>query len=110
MAARRGPSAQPGGDVVGADRLTAMQDFMGLVREAEERVRARHPRLYAEAIGYVEVWADAERLRAEGETGRLRARHGLGGVDFLVRPYDATDDPELWRTAYRCAERAAAAG
>ncbi len=27
-----------------------------------------------------------------------------------MRPYDATDDPELWRTAYRWAERAASAG
>jgi adenosine deaminase len=97
----------------GADRLTAMPDFMGLFREAEERVRARHPRLYAEAIGYVEVWADAERLHAEAEKldACVRAAHdGLGGVDLLVRPYDATDDPELWRTAYRWAERAASVG
>ena len=27
-----------------------------------------------------------------------------------MRPYDATDDPELWRTAYRWAERAASVG
>ncbi len=38
------------------------------------------------------------------------ARDGLGGIDLLVRPYDATDDPELWATAYRWAERAASAG
>jgi len=51
----------------GADRLMALPDFVGLFREAEERVQARHPRLRAEAIGYVEVWDDAERLRAEEE-------------------------------------------
>jgi len=97
----------------GAERLLALPDFMGLFREAEGRVRARHPRLCAEAIGYLEVQEDAERLRAEEEKlhACLRAaRDGLGGVDLLVRPYDATDDPGLWGTAYRWAERAAAAG
>jgi hypothetical protein len=38
----------------GADRLIALPDFMGLFRQAEERVQARHPRLRAEAIGYVD--------------------------------------------------------
>src|SRR5712692_7371669 len=51
----------------GADRLTVLPDFMGLFRAAEERVQVRHPRLQAEAIGYVEVWADAERLQVEEE-------------------------------------------
>ncbi len=97
----------------GADRLTALPDFMDLFREAEERVQAHHPRLRAEAIGYVEVWDDAERLGAEEVKlhACLRAaRDGLGGIDLLVRPYDATEDPELWGTAYRWAERAASAG
>src|SRR5712692_6709193 len=97
----------------GADRLTALPDFMDLFREAEERVQAHCPRLRAEAIGYVEVWDDAERLGAEEVKlhACLRAaRHGLGGIDLLVRPYDATEDPELWGTAYRWAERAASAG
>jgi hypothetical protein len=97
----------------GADRLTALPDFMALFREAEQRVQARHPRLRAEAIGYVEVWDDAERLRAEEEKLNAclgAARHGLGGIDLLVRPYDATDDPQLWETAYRWAERATSAG
>ena len=97
----------------GADRLTALPDFMDLFREAEERVQAHHPRLRAEAIGYVEVWDDAERLGAEEVklNACLRAaRDGLGGIDLLVRPYDATEDPELWGTAYRWAERAASAG
>src|SRR6266851_1778913 len=97
----------------GADRLTALPDFMDLFREAEERVQAHCPRLRAEAIGYVEVWDDAERLGAEEVklNACLRAaRDGLGGIDLLVRPYDATEDPELWGTAYRWAERAASAG
>src|SRR5712692_9190344 len=97
----------------GADRLTALPDFMDLFREAEERVQADHPRLRAEAIGYVEVWDDADRLGAEEVklNACLRAaRDGLGGIDLLVRPYDATEDPELWWTAYRWAERAASAG
>src|SRR5712692_6261739 len=83
----------------GADRLTALPDFMGLFREAEQRVQARHPRLRAEAIGYVEVCDAAERLRAEEENLNAclgAARHGLGGIDLLVRPYDATDDPDVW--------------
>jgi adenosine deaminase len=94
----------------GADRLMALRDFMELFREAEGRVQARHPRLCAEAIGYLQVHADAERLRAEEEklSACLRAaREGLGGIDLLVQPYDATDDPDMWRTAYRWAERAA---
>jgi len=41
---------------------------------------------------------------------RRTARDGLGGIDLLVRPYDATEDPALWGTAYRWAERAASAG
>src|SRR5712692_8315330 len=97
----------------GADRLTALPDFMDLFREAEERVQVDHPRLRAEAIGYVEVWDDADRLGAEEVklNACLRAaRDGLGGIDLLVRPYDATEDPELWGTAYRWAERAASAG
>ncbi len=97
----------------GAERLKALPDFMDLFREAERRVQARHPRLCAEAIGYLEVQEDAERLRAEEEKldACLRAaRDGLGGVDLLVRPYDATDDPGLWGTAYRWAERAASVG
>jgi len=97
----------------GAERLTALPDFMGLFREAEDRVQARHPRLRAEAIGYVEVWDDAERLRAEEEKLNAclgAARDGLGGIDLLVRPYDATEDPALWGTAYRWAERTASAG
>jgi adenosine deaminase len=97
----------------GADRVAALPDFMGLFRQAEERVQARYPRIRAEAIGYVEVWDDAERLNTEEHKLNAcvdAARDGLGGIDLLVRPYDATADPELWGTAYRWAERAASAG
>ena len=97
----------------GADRFLALPNFMDLFREAERRVQARHPNLCAEAIGHLQVQADAERRRAEEDklNACLRAaRDGLGGVDLLVQPYDATDDPGLWRIAYGWAERAAAAG
>ena len=86
----------------GADRLIALPDFMGLFRQAEERVQARHPRLRAEAIGYVEVWDDAERLRAEEQKLHAclgAARDGLGGLDLLVRPFGhgthVAEDPHL---------------
>jgi hypothetical protein len=97
----------------GADRLTARPDFMRLLRAAETRVQSRYPTLHAEAIGYVEVWEDP--ARREAELCKLHAclrasGDGLAGIDFLVRPYDATDDPDLWRTAHQWADRAASAG
>jgi hypothetical protein len=76
----------------GAERLAALPDFMSLFRQAEERVQALHPGLRAEAIGYLEVSDNAERIRAEeNKLDRCvqAARDGLGGVDLLVRPYDA---------------------
>ena len=97
----------------GADRLVALPDFMALLREAERRVRTRHPRFFAEALGHLQVRDDAERLRAEEQklAACLRAaRVGLGGIDLLVNPYDATDDSALWGVAYGWAERAAAEG
>ena len=97
----------------GADRLVALPDFMALFREAERRVRARHPRFCAEALGHLSLRADPEVLR--GEERKLEAclrgaRDGFAGIDLLVNPYDVTDDPALWGVAYRWAERAAAAG
>ena len=97
----------------GADRLLGLPDFMRLFRAAEERVQSQYPALHAEAIGYVEVWEDP--ARRETESNKLHAclrasRDGLAGIDLLVRPYDATDDPELWRTAHQWADRAASAG
>jgi adenosine deaminase len=86
---------------------------MSSFREAEARAHVHHSRLRAEAIGHLEIRDDAERLRAEEDKldACLRAAtDGLAGIDLLVRPYDATDDPELWKTAYRWAERAAAEG
>lgn len=97
----------------GADRLVALPDFMAMFREAERRVRARHPRFCAEALGHLSLWAEAERLGAEARKleACLRAAHdGFGGVDLLVNPYDATDDPALWGVAYRWAERASGQG
>jgi Adenosine deaminase len=97
----------------GADRLLAIPNFMDLFRQAEKRVQSRHPALRAEAIGYVEVWGDDPRRDVEGNKLNACVRaapDGLGGVDLLVRPYDATDDPEVWRTAYQWADRAASAG
>jgi adenosine deaminase len=103
----------------GADRLVALPDFMALFREAERRVQARYPRLRAEAIGFLSVRDEAERLRQEEQkldaclraaSGASGGPEGLGGIDLLVHPYDATDDPTLWGIAYRWAERAAGSG
>src|SRR4029453_5404373 len=81
--------------------------------EAERRAQLRYPRLRAEAIGYLNVrdeteWTEREAVRLEACL--QAAREGLGGVDFRVDPYDVTADPDLWGTAYRWAERAAAVG
>jgi hypothetical protein len=73
----------------GAERFTALPDFMSLFRRAEERVQARHPGLRAEAIGYLEVSDNAERICAEEEQLDVcvqAARDGLDGIDLLVRP------------------------
>lgn len=97
----------------GADRLVALPDFMALFRQAERRVQERYPHLRAEALGHLSLWDDLERLHAEGqklEACLRAARDGFGGVDLLVNPYDATDDPALWHVAYDWAERAAAEG
>lgn len=97
----------------GADQVLSRPDFMALFREAERRVRGRHPRLRAEAIGYLGLVDDPERLVAVGRqlAACLRAaREGLAGVDFRVDPYDTAANPSLWQTAYRWAERAADAG
>lgn len=86
---------------------------MALFREAERRVQARYPRLRAEAIGYLGLTSDPERLAAaerELEWCLHAAGEGLGGVDFRIDPYDSEADPALWRIAYRFAERAATAG
>jgi adenosine deaminase len=88
-------------------------DFMPLFREAERRVRERYPRLHAEALGFLPLVADPERLHVaeqQLEACLRLARDGLGGVDFLVTPYDTEADPALWEVAYRWAERAADAG
>jgi adenosine deaminase len=88
-------------------------DLMPLFREAERWVRERYPRLRAEAIGYLGLVGDRERLRAaerQLEACLRAAPAGLAGVDFRVDPYDTEADPALWATAYRWAERAADAG
>ncbi len=91
----------------GADRLLAIPNFMDLFRQAEKRVQSRHPALRAEAIGYVEVWGDSPRRDVEGNKLNARVR---AAPDGLAGPYDATDDQEVWRTAYEWADRAASAG
>ena len=88
-------------------------DFRMLFREAERRVQARYPRLCAEAIGYLNLVNDPDRLRStERQLERCLqlAGEGLAGVDFRVDPYDTEADPALWAVAYRWAEYAAEAG
>src|SRR5260221_2006129 len=86
----------------GADRFTALPDFMDLFREAEERVQADHPRLRAEAIGYVEVWDDAERLGAEEVKLNAclhAARDGRGGIDLAAGAHSPSDEAATCGTA-----------
>ncbi|MGH2533834.1 MAG: hypothetical protein ACRDJW_16200 [Thermomicrobiales bacterium] len=88
-------------------------DFMPRFREAERRVRARYPRLRAEAIGFLNLVADPSRFAKEErrlEACLRAAGEGLAGVDFRVDPYDTEADPALWAIAYQWAERAAGAG
>jgi hypothetical protein len=88
-------------------------DFPSLFREAERQVQARHPRLCAEAIALLSLYADPERLdvgRRQLETCLRMAEEGLAGINFLVHPYAAEADPALWAVAYRWAERAVDAG
>ena len=81
--------------------------FMALFREAERRVRARHPRVRAEASFTLILWYEPERLERVVQACVRAAGEGLGGIDLLYEPYDT---PAEWTTAYRIAERAAAAG
>jgi adenosine deaminase len=87
--------------------------FMDLFREAERRVQAHYPALCAEALGYLPVAADPDRLAA-GErllTAYLAlAREGLAGVNLSTDPYDQEASPAVWATAARWAARAADAG
>ena len=97
----------------GADRLVALPQFMALFRRAERRVQESHPRFAAEALGHLSLRDDPQSLEAEErklEACLRAARDGFGGIDLLVNPYDATDDPVLWRVAHSWAERAAAEG
>jgi hypothetical protein len=97
----------------GPNATAAPPDLMPLFRIAEERVRARYPRLRAAAIAYVQVNDDpVQQLEA---TRRIEecldaAGEGLGGVDFSTRPYDVEAGPSVWTTIYRLAERVAQAG
>lgn len=82
-------------------------DFMPLFREAERRVRARYPRLHAEAIiVFVQAYSDEQIEQCLAMSARS-APEGLAGVDFISSPYDTKAD---WRPVYRWAERAVAAG
>jgi adenosine deaminase len=81
--------------------------FMALFREAEQRVRAHHPRLRAEATYALILWYEPDRLERVVQACLRAADEGLGGIDLLYNPYDTEAD---WTTAYRVAERAAAAG
>ena len=78
---------------------------MTLFREAERRVRERHPLFYAEAIGAMRLSTASP---PEAFESCLRAREqGLAGIDFIPDPYDSEAD---WTEAAVWAERAAEAG
>ena len=81
--------------------------FMELFREAERRTRERHPSFCAEAVVSLILWYEPERVERLLQACLLAAEEGLAGIDLL---YDAYDTEADWGTAYRVAERAAAAG
>jgi adenosine deaminase len=81
--------------------------FMELFREAERQVQLRYPLLRAEAIATLLLWLDPERIERIVSGCLHAANEGLRGIDLLYQPYDTEAD---WTTAYRIAERAAAAG
>jgi adenosine deaminase len=82
-------------------------DFMTLFREAERRVRERHPALRAEAAYTLLLWDEPERLERIVTACLQTARDGLAGIDLLYRPYDAEAE---WGAAAQIAARAAGAG
>jgi adenosine deaminase len=81
--------------------------FMALFREAERRVQAHYPQLRAEAIATLLLWHEPERLERIVDGCLRAADEGLRGIDFLYQPYETEAD---WTTAYRIAQRIAAAG
>ncbi len=81
--------------------------FLELFREAERRTRQRHPSLHAEAVVSLYLGYEPERVERLLRACLLAAEEGLAGIDLLYEPYGAEAD---WGTAYRAAERAAAAG
>jgi adenosine deaminase len=81
--------------------------FMALFREAERRVRARHPAVCAEAIVILMPWKTPELLARLLDACVSAAREGLAGIDLLYEPYDAEAE---WEAMYHAAERAADAG
>jgi adenosine deaminase len=98
---------------LGQIEIALLGDLMPRFREAERRVQMRYPRLRAEALGWLNVASDPQRLAAHEqwlEAYLAMARDGLAGVNFRVDPYDTEADPALWAIAYRWAERAADAG
>ena len=78
---------------------------MSLFREAERRVRERHPLFYAEALGVIRISTPNAHGAFES---CLRAREqGLAGIDFIPDSYDSDAD---WTEATVWAERATEAG
>ena len=81
--------------------------FMELFREAERRVRERHPSLRAEAVVSLLLWYAPERVERLLRACLRAADEGLAGIDLLYEPYDTEAE---WETAYRVAQRAAEEG
>ena len=81
--------------------------FMALFREAERRVRARHPAVCAAAIVILMPWQTPELLARLLDACVRAAEDGLAGIDLLYEPYDAE---AAWEPMYRAAGRAADAG
>jgi adenosine deaminase len=81
--------------------------FMALFRQAEARVRARHPGFVAEALASLLMWHEPERLQRVIDGCARAAAEGLAGIDLLNVPYCAEAD---WQLGRRIIASAAEAG
>ena len=85
-------------------------DFMPLFREAERQVQARYPKFLAEALCFIVVSEDEQRVNSDFRMCLRAAGEGLAGIDLRIDPYDTEAEPQTWARAYRLAEQAIDAG
>jgi imidazolonepropionase-like amidohydrolase len=95
-------SAAASGAVLGEVRFgmeTVLRPrFMELFREAEGRVRSRHPRFYGEAL--ISLWPSRTGADEVFAACLREAKNGLAGIDLLPVPYVEEAD---WTVAHQWA-------